>query len=301
MSNVITYIVFFVLYSFFIFVFKKFNITGWKGNVFAFVVTLLLMLASIPILGMIGEKNHSEQNFTDGTLDNRYYSIKVPNGYHGEIINQYEPAGYSVALSQNNTVVLISVANYDVANKSIEDCLMSFITTSPQIAGKLNEMPTFNKCTVLGQPAIETQFKLPDNMVNAIGFRAKNGMFYYSTAFNLSLEEHKKILETLKIKETKVEYIDTETFFRTCYHGLVFNLNQYIDESILMESYELNPQDKELYINVKLESMSETDIDKEQLEAFKSEIIESFRQSSPLVSISEKEGYKVVCKVTFGM
>jgi len=259
------------------------------------------MLASIPILGMIGKLNHSEQIAAKGTLDNRYFSIKVPTGYNGEILKQYEPASYSVALSKNNTVVLISVANYDIANKSIEDCLISFITTNPQIAGKLDEMPYFNECTIIGQPAIETQFKLPDNNVNAIGFCAKNGMFYYSTAFNLSLEEHKKILETLNIKESKVEYIDTETFFMTCYHGLVFNLNQYIDEAILMESYELNPQDKELYINVKLESISATDIDKGQLETFKSEIIESFRQSSPLVSISEKEGYKVLCRVKFGM
>jgi len=163
---------------------------------------------------------------------------------------------------------------------------MSFITTNPQIAGKLNEMPTFNKCAILGQPAAETRFKLPDNMVNAIGFCAKNGMYYYSTAFNISLEEHKKILETLNIKEAKVEYIDTETFFRTCYNGLVFNLNQYIDESILLESYELNPQNKELYINIKLESMSETDINKEQLAAFKSDIIESFRRNMPIISIS---------------
>jgi hypothetical protein len=68
-----------------------------------------------------------------------------------------------------------------------------------------------------------------------------------------------------------------------------------------LESYELNPENKELYINVKLESISATDIDNGQLETFKSEIIESFRQSSPLVSISEKEGYKVLCRVKFGM
>ena len=210
-------------------------------------------------------------------MDNKYYSITVPTGYNGENIKQYEPASYSVALSKNKTVVLISVANYDVAKNSIEDCLISFITTNPQIAGKLNEMPTFNNSTLLGQPAVETQFDIQDNKVNAIGFRAKNGMFYYSTAFNISLEEHKIILNTLNIKETKVEYIDTETFFRTCYHGLVFNVNQYIDESILLESYELNPQNKELYINLKLESMSPTDINEEQLETFKSEIIDSFR------------------------
>lgn len=297
----ITFVVFFFLYSLFIFIFKKYNITGWKGRGYAFVVTFVLMLAAIPIMGIIGNSNHSEQIAATGTLDNRYFSITVPTDYKGEIMKQYEPASYSVALSKNNTVVLISVANYDIANKSIEDCLISFITTNPQIAGKLDEMPSFNECTILGQHAIETQFKLPDNNVNAIGFCAKNGMFYYSTAFNISLEEHKNILNTLNIKETKVEYIDTETFFRTCYHGLVFNLNQYIDESILLESYELNPQDKELYINIKLESISATDIDKGQLEAFKSEMIESFRQSSPIVSISEKEGYTVVCKVKYGM
>ena len=197
MSNVITYIVFFLLYSLFIFIFKKFNITGWKGQGYAFVVTLLLMLASIPILGMIGKLNHSEQIAATGTLDNRYFSIKVPTGYNGEAIKQYEPASYSVALSKNKTVVLISVANYDVAKNSIEDCLISFITTNPQIAGKLNEMPTIKNSTLLGQPAVETQFDIQDNKVNAIGFRAKNGMFYYSTAFNISLEEHKNILNTL--------------------------------------------------------------------------------------------------------
>ena len=297
----ITYIICFLLYSLFIFIFKKYNITGWKGRVYALVMTLLLMLATIPILRMIGEKNYSEQIAATGTMDNRYFSITVPTGYKGEIMKQYEPASYSVVLSKSNTIVLISVANYDIVNRSIEDCLMSFITTNPQIAGKLNEMPAFNKCTIFGQPAIETQFKLLDNNVNAIGFCANNGMFYYSTAFNLSLEEQKKILETLSIKETKVEYIDTETFFMTCYHGLVYNLNQHIDESILLESFELNPQDKEFYINIKLETISATDIDKGQLESFKSEMIESFRQSSPLVSISEKEGYAVVCKVKYGM
>lgn len=301
MSNLITYIVYFLLYSFFILIFKKFSITGWKGRGYAFIITFLLMLASIPILEMLRENNHSEQNIIDGTIDNRYYSIKIPNGYNGEIISLYEPASYSVAFSKNNTVVLISVANYDVAKYSIEDCLMSFIATNPQIAGKINEMPTFNKCTILDQLAIETRFKLTDNMVNAIAFRAKNGMFYYSTAFNLSLEEHKKVLETLNIKETKVEYIDTETFFRTCYHGLVFNLNQYIDESILLESYMLSPQNKELVINIKLESMSENDINEEQLEAFKSDIIDSFRQNMPIVSTSEKEGYTIICKVKFGI
>lgn len=301
MSNVITIIVFFLVYSLFIFIFNRCNVTGWKARGYAFVVTCFLMLASIPFMRMVGNKINAEQNVTSGTLDNRYYSVKVPDGYNGEVIKQYEPASYSVAFSKDNTAIMISVANYDLAKTSIEDCLMSFITTNPQISGKLNEMPAFNKCTILGQPAVETQFKLQDENVNAIGFSAKNGMFYYSTAFNLSFEEHKKILETLNIKETEVEYIDTETFFTTCYHGLVYNLNQYIDESILMESYELNPQDKELYINVKLESISATDIDNRQLDAFKSEIIEFFRQSSPLVSISEKEGYKVLCNVKFGM
>ena len=297
MDKMITIIIFFLLYSFFIFLFKKYKITGWKGRGYAFVLTFVLMLAPILYGKMTGKISNSEQVAQAGTLDNRYYSIIVPTGYNGENIKQYEPASYSVALSKNKTVVLISVANYDVAKNSIEDCLISFITTNPQIAGKLNEMPTFNNSTLLGQPAVETQFDIQDNKVNAIGFRAKNGMFYYSTAFNLSLEEHKNILNTLNIKETKVEYIDTETFFRTCYHGLVFNVNQYIDESILLESYELNPQNKELYINLKLESMSPTDINEEQLETFKSEIIDSFRQNMPIVSISEKEGYKVICKV----
>ena len=86
----ITYIICFLLYSLFIFIFKKYNITGWKGRVYALVMTLLLMLATIPILRMIGEKNYSEQIAATGTLDNRYFSITVPTGYKGEIMKQYE-------------------------------------------------------------------------------------------------------------------------------------------------------------------------------------------------------------------
>lgn len=298
MNKIISYVVFFLLYYLFSFLFEKFNITGWKGRIYAFIVTFLLMLAIIPLLGMI---NQSGQIPHTNNLENRYYSIVVPNGYKGQMVKQHEPASYSVALSKNNTVVLISVANFDMAKKSIEDCLISFITTNPQISGNLKEMPTFRNCVVLNQPAIETQFNLQNNKVNAIAFRAKNGMFYYSTAFNISLEEHKKILQTLKIKETKIEFIDTKTFFITCCHGMVLNLNQYIDESILLESFELNPEKNELYINIKLVSISPTDLNSDQLESLKLEIIDYFRQSNPIVSISENEGYKVLCKVKYGL
>lgn len=296
----ITYIVFFLLYSLILFILRKYNISGWKGRIYASVMTLLLMLASITVLKMTGVKNHSEQAVT-GTLDNKYYSIKVPNGYEGGVINQYEPAGYSVGFAKNNTAVFITAINYDTSESCIENHLIDFISSNPQIAGKLNEIPTFNKCTILGQHAFETQIMLPDNMVTAISFRAKNGMLYQSIAFNLSLEEHKQIIETINIKETKVEYIDTETFFRTCYHGLEFKVNEYIDESILLESYELNPQNKELYINIKLVSISESDIDKELLEAFKSDIIDYQKQSIHIVYNSAKEGYNVICKLKFEM
>jgi hypothetical protein len=161
---------------------------------------------------------HSQPQINLGPLDNKYFSIEVPDGYRGEVFKQYEPAGYSVVLRQNNTsFIAISVANYDITDIPIEDCLMHFITTNPQFAGKLDKVPTFNNCTILGQSALETQFNLQGNNISNICFRAKNGMFYYSTAFNISLIEHKKILETLNIKETKVEYVDAETFFMTCY------------------------------------------------------------------------------------
>lgn len=82
---------------------------------------------------------------------------------------------------------------------------------------------------------------------------------------------------------------------------MVFNLNQYIDESILLESFELNPEKNELYINIKLVSISPTDLNSDQLESLKLEIIDYFRQSNPIVSISENEGYKVLCKVKYGL
>ena len=191
---------------------RKFNITGWKAYCSAFVMTMLfsILLMLVNVCYFQPQINRS--------LDNKYFSIEVPDGYRGEVVKQYEPAGYSVVLCQNNTsFITISVANYDITDIPIEDCLMNFITTNPQIVGKLDKVPTFNNCTILGQSALETQFNLQGNNISNICFRAKNGMFYYSTAFNISLIEHKKILETLNIKETKVEYVDAETFFMTCY------------------------------------------------------------------------------------
>lgn len=170
------------------------------------------------------------------TIENDYYSIKVPGGMKAQEIKDGIPMIECLAVGDDvNKCAMAFTINYNTTGITLE-------TMCDMVLGGFNRanVPDVKVYDIefKGQPAKKITGTLEGQNIEIIAFYSPSGKFSYFMSQGLSQKDSDQILANLTLKNKKTPFVDFETVWNHFYGDKdEWDIYQPIDEGLVLEGW----------------------------------------------------------------